>query len=89
MEYCVVKLFDNKKLRLTHAGVEYCENGESVKNFNAFGKSALFLLTAPTIPQEVRDRADALAEAGEDVSVKTIKKLKADYESERHDSDWP
>ncbi len=59
------------------------ENRESVKNFNTFGKSALFLLTAPNTPQEVRDRADALAEAGEDVSVKTIKKLKADVEAER------
>ncbi len=35
------------------------------------------------MPQEVRDQADALAEAGEDVSVKTIKQLKAGYESER------
>lgn len=59
------------------------ENRESVKNFHTFGKSALFLLTAPNTPQEVRDRADALAEAGEDVSVKTIKQLKADVEAEK------
>ena len=59
------------------------ENKENVQNFHTFGKSALFLLTAPNTPQEVRDRADALVEAGEDASVKAIKQLKAEVEAER------
>ena len=35
------------------------ENRESVKNFNTFGKSALFLLVAPNTPQEVRNQIHA------------------------------
>jgi hypothetical protein len=59
------------------------ENGGLVKNLYKFGKSSRFMLTAPTMPQEVRDQADAIAEAGGDTSVKAIKQLKADYEAER------
>ena len=61
------------------------ENRESVKNLHTFGKSALFMLTAPTMPQEVRDQASELAEAGEDVSVKIIKQLKAEYAAKQYE----
>lgn len=47
-----------------------------MKNFHTFGKSALFLLTAPTTPQEIRDKADAKAESGETVTVADVKKWK-------------
>ncbi len=81
----------DKKLNISHQSAENYineyKNGEFVKNFDKFGKSARWLLVAPNTPQEVRDRADALAEAGEDVSVKTIKKIKADYEAERQASE--
>lgn len=76
-----------KRLNISHQSAENYineyRNREFVKNFDKFGKSARWLLVAPNTPQEVRDRADAIAEAGGDVSVKTIKKLKADYEAER------
>ena len=77
----------DKKLNISHTQaqnyINEFENGGFVKNFYKFGKSARWLLVTPNTPQEVRDRADALAEAGEDVSVKTIKQLKADYEAEK------
>ena len=77
----------DKKLNISHTQaqnyINEFENGEFVKQFYKFGKTARWLLVAPNTPQEVRDRADALAEAGEDVSVKTIKQLKADVEAER------
>lgn len=81
LEWCKAKL----KISHTQAQnyINEFENGESLKNFSTFGKSARWLLVAPNTPQEVRDRADALVDAGEDVSVKTIKKLKADVEAER------
>lgn len=61
------------------------ENRENVKNFHTFGKSALFLLTAPNTPQEVRDQASELADAGEDVSIKIIKQLKAEYAAKQYE----
>ena len=80
-EWCDKRL--GKSVQTAENYINASQNRESIKNFDTFGKSALFLLVAPNTPQEVRDRADALAEAGEDVSVKTIKKLKADVEAER------
>lgn len=77
----------DKKLNISHTQAEHYinefQNGDFVKNLYKFGKSARFLLTAPTTPQEVRDRADAIADAGGDTSHKAIKQLKADYDSER------
>lgn len=76
-----------KRLGISHTQaqnyINEFENGDFVKLFYKFGKTARWLLAAPNTPQEVRDQASALAEAGEDVSVKTIKQLKADYEAER------
>lgn len=77
----------DKKLNISHTQAQHYinefENGDFVKNLYKFGKSARWLLVAPNTPQEVRDRADAIAEAGGDTSHKAMKKLKEDYEAER------
>jgi DNA repair exonuclease SbcCD ATPase subunit len=79
----------DKRAKISHKTaynyINAFENRESVKNLHTFGKSALFMLTAPTMPQEVRDQASELAEAGEDVSVKIIKQLKAEYAAKQYE----
>ena len=56
--------------------------GGENQNFFDFRPSVIYALAAPSTPQEVRDRADAIAEEGGDISVKAIKQLKADHAAE-------
>ena len=80
-------------LQTAHNYINTYEQRESIKLFDAFGKTALFMLAAPSTPQEVRDKASAIAADGGDVSVKAIKQLKAEHakelaEEKRRNEDW-
>ena len=49
--------------------------GKSVKYFDTFPASILYLLAAPSTPAEARDEVEAIAATGEKVSVEAVKEI--------------
>ena len=55
----------------------------ALHNATSFSPTVIYLLSAPSTPESVIDKAVAKAETGEKVTVADVKDWKADYESER------
>jgi len=72
-----------KSVTVTDIYLGYDEEGEPIKSATVadlgFGARVLYMLSAPSTPEPVREAAIEMAKAGEPVTAKTVAKLKAEH----------